>query len=197
MAQEDFQESVTDIVLEPIKAIPKKVIENIWNKKQLEEMFIDAGRWVINYERDGTEESELRSIAFCEKNMRAIADYMYHQDSFRWFEVLQKAIHAHLKESGMSVRNQQNCEKHFLEIIGKCMREKNPITVERSMQQETVNGVRMLNEQNSQVLQLVMENNELLRSYQNEKEERHQRNRQESSESQYRSKVKKWTLAHV
>ena len=181
MTQENFQESVTDIVLEPIKAIPKKVIENIWDKKQLEEMFIDAGRWVINYERDGTEESDLRGIAFCEKNMREIANYMFHQnhqDQFRWFEVLQQAIHAHLKESGMSVRNQQNCEKHFLEIIGKCMREKNPITVERSMQQETVNGVRMLNEQNSQVLQLVMENNELLRSYQNEKEERHQRNRQ-------------------
>lgn len=70
MTQEDFQESVTDIVLEPIKAIPRKVIENIWDKKQLEEMFIEAGRWVINYERDGTEESELRSIAFCEEKMQ-------------------------------------------------------------------------------------------------------------------------------
>lgn len=171
MKNEEFQESVTDIVLEPIKAIPKKVIENIWDKKQLEEMFIDAGRWVINYERDGTEESELRSIAFCEENMRAIADYMYHQDPFRWFEVLQKAIHAHLKESGMSARNQQNCENHFLEIIGKCMRERHPVTVERSMQQETVNGVRILNKQNSQMLQMLMENNELLRSYHNAKEE--------------------------
>ena len=48
MTQENFQESVTDIVLEPIKAIPKKVIENIWDKKQIEQMFIEAGRWVIN-----------------------------------------------------------------------------------------------------------------------------------------------------
>ncbi len=197
MKNEEFQESVTDIVLEPIKAIPKKVIENIWDKKQLEEMFINAGRWVINYERDGTEESELRSIAFCEKNMRAIADYMYHQDQFRWFEVLQQAIHAHLKEHGMSARNQQNCEKHFLEIIGKCMRERDPVTVERSMQQETVNGVRMMNAQNPQVLQLVMENNELLRSYHNAEEEKRQQKRQENSESQHRSKDKKWTLAHV
>lgn len=200
MPQEDFQESVTDIVLEPIKAIPKKVIENIWNKKQLEEMFIDAGRWVINYERDGTEESDLRGIAFCEKNMREIANYMFHQnhqDQFRWFEVLRQAIHAQLKESGMSVRNQQNCEKHFLEIIGKCMREKNPITVERSMQQETVNGVRMLNEQNSRMLQIVMENNEFLRGYCNAENEKRQHIRQEKAGSQYRSKVKKWTLAHV
>lgn len=92
MKNGEFQESVTDIVLEPIKAIPKKVIENIWDKKQLEEMFINAGRWVINYERDGTEESELRSIAFCEENMRAIAAYMYHQDQFRWFEVFPLGI---------------------------------------------------------------------------------------------------------
>ena len=200
MTQENFQESVTDIVLEPIKAIPKKVIENIWDKKQLEEMFIDAGRWVINYERDGTEESDLRGIAFCEENMREIANYMFHQnhqDQFRWFEVLQQAIRAHLKESGMSVRNQKNCEKHFLEIIEKGMREKNPITVERSMQQEIVNGVRMLNEQSSQMLQLFMKNNEFLRSYHNVAKEKSQRNRQESSESQYRSKVKKWTLTHV
>ena len=200
MTQEDFQESVTDIVLEPIKAIPKKVIENIWDKKQLEEMFIDAGRWVINYERDGTEESDLRGIAFCEENMLEIANYMFHQnhkDQFRWFEVLQQAIHAQLKESGMSVRNQQNCEKHFLEIIGKCMREKNPIIVERSMQQETVNGVRMLNEQNSRMLQIVMENNEFLRGYCNEENEKRQHIRQEKAGSQYRSKVKKWTLAHV
>ena len=200
MTQEDFQESVTDIVLEPIKAIPKKVIENIWDKKQLEEMFIDAGRWVINYERDGTEESDLRGIAFCEENMREIANYMFHQnhqDQFRWFEVLQQAIHAQLKESGMSVRNQQNCEKHFLEIIGKCMRERHPVTVERSMQQETVNGVRMLNEQNSRMLQIVMENNEFLRGYCNAENEKRQHTRQEKAGSQYRSKVKKWILAHV
>lgn len=108
MKNGDFQESVTDIVLEPIKAIPKKVIKNIWDKKQIEQMFIESGKWVANYERDGTEESGLRSIAFCEENMRAIADYMFHQkhqDQFRWFEVLQQAIHAQLKESGMSVRN--------------------------------------------------------------------------------------------
>lgn len=200
MKNGDFQESVTDIVLEPIKAIPKKVIKNIWDKKQIEQMFIESGKWVANYERDGTEESGLRSIAFCEENMRAIADYMFHQkhqDQFRWFEVLQQAIRAHLKESSMSVRNQKNCEKHFLEIIGKCMREKNPITVERSMQQETVNGVRMMNAQNSQVLQLVMENNELLRSYHNAEEEKRQHKRQENSESQQRSKDKKWTLAYV
>lgn len=90
MTQDNFQESVTDFVLEPIKAIPKKVIENIWDKKQIEQMFIESGKWVANYERDGTEESGLRSIAFCEENMRAIADYMFHQkhqDQFRWFEV--------------------------------------------------------------------------------------------------------------
>ncbi len=171
MAQENFQEPVTDIVLKPVKTISKKVIENIWDKKQFEEMFIEAGRWVADYERDGTEESELRSIVFCEGNMRELADYMYHQDLFRWFEVLQQGIRAELKASGMSVRNQEICEKYFLEVIEKRMREKAPITVERSMQQETVNGVRILNKQNSQMLQMLMENNELLRSYHNAKEE--------------------------
>ena len=77
------------------------------------------------------------------------------------------------------------------------MRERDPVKVERSMQQETVNGVRMMNAKNSQVLQLVMENNELLRSYHNAEKEKRQHKRQENSESQHRSKDKKWTLAHV
>lgn len=80
-------------------------------------MFIDAGRWVADYERDETEESELRSIVFCEGNMRELADYMFnqnHQDPFRWFEVLQQAIHAHLKESGMSVEISKTVRNIFL-----------------------------------------------------------------------------------
>ena len=35
MAQENFQEPVTDIVLKPVKTISKKVIENIWDKKAI------------------------------------------------------------------------------------------------------------------------------------------------------------------
>lgn len=88
MKNGEFQESVTDIVLEPIKAIPKKVIENIWDKKQLEEMFIDAGRWVINYERDGTEESELRSIAFCEKKYASYCRLYVSSESSRSVSVV-------------------------------------------------------------------------------------------------------------
>ena len=87
--KEEIQENVKDIITEPIKAIPKKVITDIWDKKQFEQMFLEAGQWIAEYERDGTEETELRSIIFGEENMREIANYMHQQDSFRWFQILQ------------------------------------------------------------------------------------------------------------
>lgn len=40
MKNGEFQESVTDIVLEPIKAIPKKVIENIRDKSNLKKCLL-------------------------------------------------------------------------------------------------------------------------------------------------------------
>lgn len=75
--KEEIQENVKDIITEPIKAIPKKVITDIWDKKQFEQMFLEAGQWIAEYERDGTEETELRSIIFGEENMREIANYMH------------------------------------------------------------------------------------------------------------------------
>lgn len=35
----------------------------LWDKKQFEEMFIEAGRWSVDYERDDTEELQLRNIS--------------------------------------------------------------------------------------------------------------------------------------
>ena len=40
--KEEIQENVKDIITEPIKAIPKKVITDICDKKQFDQMFLEA-----------------------------------------------------------------------------------------------------------------------------------------------------------
>ena len=189
--KEEIQENVKDIITEPIKAIPKKVITDIWDKKQFEQMFLEAGQWIAEYERDGTEETELRSIIFGEENMREIANYMHQQDSFRWFQILQQGIHVELQKSGMSAQNQKNCEKHFLEIIRTRMQERQPIIVERSMQHEIAEGVDMLGEQNSQMLQKIIGIEKILQDQAIQKEETRQHKRQEKKKDPS-SHERKW-----
>ena len=194
--KEEIQENVKDIITEPIKAIPKKVITDIWDKKQFEQMFLEAGQWIAEYERDGTEETELRSIIFGEENMREIANYMHQQDSFRWFQILQQGIHVELQKSGMSAQNQKNCEKHFLEIIRTRMQERQPIIVERSMQHEIAEGVDMLGEQNSQMLQKIIGIEKILQDQAIQKEETRQHKRQEKKKDPS-SHERKWNLSHT
>lgn len=76
-------------------------ISNEWTKQELIQMFIEAGKEVAYYERDNTEESELRQFCFCEKNMKSIAEYMSEVDEFRWMSVLHEGIQDLLSRSSM------------------------------------------------------------------------------------------------
>ena len=52
--------------------IAKGYIQN----KEMIQIFVNAGKDIGNYEYDGSEESELRRIIFCEENMKVVAEYM-------------------------------------------------------------------------------------------------------------------------
>lgn len=197
MKEEDIQNSVKDLITEPIKSIPKKMIAKQWDKKQFEQMFVAAGKAIADFEWDGTEESELRRIFFSEENMQAVAEYMYSQDFFRWFQILQQGIHAELEQCEMSAQNRENCEAHFLELIGKTMRARKPEIVSFSMQQETVEGVRSLGEQNSQILEIATKWDSFMREYYEERDEARQNQRQNVIQDRDCLSEKKWNLSHT
>ena len=62
----------------------------------LNEFLINARWWnkfeVAAYERDRTEESELRKICFSEENMTTLAKEMYSIDDFSWMRILEERL---------------------------------------------------------------------------------------------------------
>ena len=75
---------------------PRKGITDVINQKydllQVIKMFVDAGKEVAAYERDRTEESELRKICFSEENMTTLAKEMYSIDDFSWMRILEERL---------------------------------------------------------------------------------------------------------
>lgn len=96
-------------------------VKKIWDKKALEDSFVQAGEWVARYEYDGTEQSELRSIVFAQDNMKVLANKMYEVNDFEWIATLEKCVDNLLVESALTVENQARCKKHFMDIIRKDM----------------------------------------------------------------------------
>lgn len=128
------------IVENMFKDVTKGAAKSFWEKrigkKQFVNMFISAGADVASYERNGSEESEIRGIVFCESNMRALAENIYLLDDFTWESQLKLWLHQHLSESALSDGNKTACERHFLEVIKHKLRSDFPETYERGLMQE-------------------------------------------------------------
>lgn len=93
--------------------IAKGYIQN----KEMIQIFVNAGKDIGNYEYDGSEESELRRIIFCEENMKVVAEYMMKCDEFSWLDTLQQCVRHLLSGNEMDAKNKEICEKHFCQII--------------------------------------------------------------------------------
>lgn len=93
--------------------IAKGYIQN----KEMIQIFVNAGKDIGNYEYDGSEESELRRIIFCEENMKAVAEHMMKCDEFSWLDTLQQCVRYLLSGNEMDAKNKEICEKHFCQII--------------------------------------------------------------------------------
>lgn len=122
-------------------------ISNEWTKQELIQMFIEAGKEVAYYERDNTEESELRQFCFCEKNMKSIAEYMSEVDEFRWMSVLHEGIQDLLSRSSMCPQNQKSCKQHFMQIVQRQLKKKRPELMSRSLQGENFYNVQNMAKQ--------------------------------------------------
>lgn len=121
-------ESVVD--LSP-KALIEDAISHKYEQSQFTKMFVEAGKAVANYERDQTEEGQLRRICFCEDNMKALAGEMYLVDDFRWKSVLDERLDELL--SALEETNRKNCKAHFLQVLAGKIRKSRPEICERSM----------------------------------------------------------------
>lgn len=191
------------------KAIPGIVLTKWMDRKQFENLFIDAGAQVANYERNKSEESETRAVLFSESNMRALAAHMRQIDDFSWSNELQKCIHHLLEKAEISSYNKQACERHFFEIIEHKVKCILPDTYERSILQELRENLVYM-EQRMDKLDTAMDRmccqDEWLRDLLRKKEEERQHIRQKhsgntegcepfSEEKQYI--IPEWHIRHI
>ena len=74
MDEHDVVEAGTDLLLGDPKSALKKIGLSVFDKKQFEAIFVSAGKTVAEYEKDKTEQNDIRRILFCEETMRLLAN---------------------------------------------------------------------------------------------------------------------------
>ena len=74
MDEYDVVEAGTDLLLGDPKSALKKIGLSVFDKKQFEAIFVSAGKTVAEYEKDNTEQNDIRRILFCEETMRLLAN---------------------------------------------------------------------------------------------------------------------------
>lgn len=117
MDEHDVVEAGTDLLLGDSKSVLKKIGLSIFEKKQFEDIFVSAGKTVAEYEKDNTEQNELRKILFCEKNMRLLANEIRKSNSFDWLNDLDRCVNDLLSLSELDSINKARCKKHFEDIV--------------------------------------------------------------------------------
>ena len=117
MDEYDVVEAGTDLLLGDSKSVLKKIGLSIFEKKQFEAIFVSAGKTVAEYEKDNTEQNEIRKILFCEKNMRLLANEISKKNSFDWLKDLDRCVDNLLSTSELDSINKDRCKKHFEDIV--------------------------------------------------------------------------------
>lgn len=119
-----------------------------------EKIFIGGGQAVAEYEKDGTEESDIRAVVFCKENMQTLAKEMWETDAFFFEETLTERIRSILDNRCMDKRNQKHCVNHFLQIVLGDIRKIKPEWMAYSLLMETrENTSEILDNQQRQFMQ--------------------------------------------
>lgn len=167
--------------------IAKGYIQN----KEMIQIFVNAGKDIGNYEYDGSEESELRRIIFCEENMKVVAEYMMKCDEFSWLDTLQQCVRHLLSGNEMDAKNKEICEKHFCQIIENEIKEHfRSICMSSYMKQTRDNteiicgDIQEMGVQITKVMEAVMLNSEALQKMR--EEQLHSRQEKTSRNSTYK-----------
>lgn len=92
MDEHDVVEAGTDLLLGDPKSALKKIGLSVFDKKQFEAIFVSAGKTVAEYEKDNTEQNDIRKILFCEETMRLLANEIRKSNSFDWLNDLDRCV---------------------------------------------------------------------------------------------------------
>lgn len=117
MDEHDVVEAGTDLLFGDPKSVLKKIGLSILDKKQFEAIFVSAGKTVAEYEKDNTEQNDIRRILFCEKTMRLLANEIRKSNSFDWLNDLDRCVNDLLSLSELDSINKARCKKHFEDIV--------------------------------------------------------------------------------
>lgn len=176
---------VSAIASAGLRAAAGAFAANKLEQKQTEAMFVDAGAELAGYERDGSEESDLRAVVFCGENMRRLAAHMREVDDFRWWGELKLCLDQLVDGSELQDKNKQVCKKRFLDLIQTKLRKDFPKLYERGMQEALYASVQDIGQRvvrmGAQVDRL-QQFDEAMRAKVREHEEKRQRPRQTYSE---------------
>ena len=133
------------------------LLKKLIDKKVLENIFVEAGEFISNYEYDKTEQSELRAIVFDRKNMIQLADAMYEVDEFAWIPTLESYLEDVLGKSALTIANQQKCKKHFVDIVRRDMQKAFAELMQRNYARQTYdNSIETLGQLEQQAQEIHM-----------------------------------------
>uniref|UniRef100_UPI003FEEFCE0 hypothetical protein n=1 Tax=Roseburia sp. TaxID=2049040 RepID=UPI003FEEFCE0 len=137
-----------------------KYAKNFVDKKKMGEIFAEAGREVADYEKDNTEECQIRQIIFQEENMRQFGQAMYDESPYQFQEILETHLDEILQESALSKHQMQQCKIHFTKIVINEIMKKFQDIYDKIIWQDTyqevfgiAEGVQKINRQLSEMLQ--------------------------------------------
>lgn len=89
----------------------------IHDNRKFQDIFLEAGAAVADYEKDNTGEYEIRQIIFCRGNMLALAKEMKNVSGFEWNKKLNICLDNLLGENVLSTEQKKRCRTHFMEVI--------------------------------------------------------------------------------
>lgn len=89
----------------------------IHDNRKFQDIFLEAGVAVADYEKDNTGEYEIRQIIFCRENMLALAREMKNVSGFEWNKKLNICLDNLLGENVLSPEQKKRCRTHFMEVI--------------------------------------------------------------------------------
>lgn len=127
------------------------IVKNGINYNNLIEIFVDAGNFVACYENPvksksneyltsrEEEQGELRSIVFCEDNMKKLAEHMFKVSDFDFKSELESCLDSYLNDSSLSEDNKAACKKHFIDIVIEDIKKQFPDIIEHCFLQQTYN----------------------------------------------------------
>lgn len=94
-----------------------KFAQNVVDRETMKHIFVCAGKEVADYEKDNSEECEIRQIIFQEDNMKQFAVKMSQVSPFQWQEKMNLYLDNILSESVLSDDAKRQCGIHFQKIV--------------------------------------------------------------------------------